>query len=143
MEIGPFLRPSPEDVHDVVDNGSGVAFPRNGNVSYTIEERPLVRGWVVTPDVVEPLKPIRPTKSGSRKQADAKCKKKDTYRYILSAQVTMVWLVLAGGILPCSTAVSSLLSMSISQRLFGICNWLRSKAARSFIKKPSTWPPKT
>jgi hypothetical protein len=30
----------------------------------------------------------------------------------------------------------------ISQRLFDIWSWLRSNAERSFMKKPSTWPPK-
>lgn len=67
---------------------------------------------------------------------------KETYRYILSLNVTMVWFVLAGGILPGGGPPLSLFITSSSHRLLAICSWFKSKAARSFMKIPSTWPPK-
>lgn len=66
----------------------------------------------------------------------------ETYRYSLSLKVTMVWFVLGAGTLPWGGPPRSLLGMSISQRLLGICSWFKSNAERSFIKYPSTWPPK-
>jgi len=58
-EIGTIFRPPAEDIHDIVDYGSGVALARNRYVSYTIQLRPLVRRGIITPDVVEPLVAIR------------------------------------------------------------------------------------
>lgn len=58
----------------------------------------------------------------------------DTHRYSLSLKVTTEWLVLAGGSLAWDGLPLSLVGMSISQRLLGICSWFRSKAARSFMK---------
>lgn len=65
-----------------------------------------------------------------------------TYRYILSLKETIVWLVLAGGTFPGTAAPLSLFNMSISHRLLVICNWFKSNAERSFMKMPSTCPPK-
>lgn len=65
-----------------------------------------------------------------------------TYRYILSLNETIVWLVLAGGTLLEVPDEPLLFNMSISHRLSGSRNWFRSNADKSFMKMPSTWPPK-
>lgn len=135
-EVCPFFRAAAENVHNIVDYGRGMAFPRRRNVANTIKLRPEVGHGVITPYVVKPLKPIGAAKPKQRQRTipPAIRRSGNTYRYSLSLYVTTVWLVLAGGSFPWGGAPLSLFGMSISQRLLGICNWFKSKAARSFMK---------
>lgn len=64
-QVSALLGPATKDVHDIVDNGGCVSFSWSGNVSDAVESRPRVLGWIVAPDIVEPLKAIGPAKTTS------------------------------------------------------------------------------
>ena len=82
-------------------------------VPNTIQLSPSDDFRVVTPDVIEPRCAIGATKTG-QVSALTSCQKVKifqvfAYRYSLSFQVTMVWLVLAGGIWPSGSPPSAVL----------------------------------
>lgn len=85
-QIRTLLRASTKDIHHIIDECSSVAFARDGNVSYTIQLRPLNGGRVEAPNVVEPLEAVRTAKATSENQhlhqhlGNWLC----PYRYILS-----------------------------------------------------------
>lgn len=60
-QIAALLGATPEDVHDIVHERSSVSLARGGNVPYAIELLPQVNGWIVAPNVIEPLEAISTT----------------------------------------------------------------------------------
>ena len=86
-KVGAFLCSSAKDVHDVVDHGCGVTLARCRYISYAVELHPLVDHWIVTPDIVKPLKTVRTTKSATVSGFIRKKQGVGTYRYILSLYV--------------------------------------------------------
>jgi hypothetical protein len=67
-----------------------MAFSRGWDISNAVELRPLIDCWIVTPNVVEPLKTIRTTEAIIISVAVAALLAINTYRYILSLKVIIV-----------------------------------------------------
>ena len=54
-EVCSFFRPTSKDVHDVVNYGGSVTFPRGRYVTYAIQLRPAICCRIVSPYIIKPL----------------------------------------------------------------------------------------
>lgn len=58
-KINAFLCATSEDVHCIVDKGSGMSLSRHGDVANAVKLSPRVCTRIICPDVVEPSYTIR------------------------------------------------------------------------------------